>query len=96
MTVQTIESLRTDRMFDLFWEKVNQFTSANEVNEARLPRQRKRPRRYEEGTSTGDFHETPKQYYKQHYFEAIDLHSKKALHAQPGNCLEYSSGQSVS
>jgi hypothetical protein len=73
MTVKTIESLRTDGMFDLFWEKVNRFASANEVNEARLPRQRKRPRRYEGGTSTGEFHETPKQYYRQHYFEAIDL-----------------------
>ena len=38
-----------------------------------MPRQRKRPRRYEEGSSSGDFHETPKNYYKQHYFEAIDL-----------------------
>ena len=63
MTVQTLKSLRTDRMFDLFWAKVNQFTLAHEVNEARLPRQRKRPRRYEEGTSSGDFHETPEQYY---------------------------------
>ena len=73
MTVQTLESLRNDRMFDIFWAKVNQFTSTHEVNEARLPRQRKRPKRYEEGTSSGDFHETPKQYYQQYYFEAIDL-----------------------
>lgn len=33
MTAKTIESLRTDTMFDLFWEKVNQFASTNEVNE---------------------------------------------------------------
>lgn len=73
MTVQTLKSLRSDAMFDLFWAKVNQFTSTHEVNDPRLPRQRKRPRRYEEGTSDGDFHETPKQYFRQHYFEAIDL-----------------------
>ena len=52
---------------------MNQFTSTHEVHDARLPRQWKRPRRYEEGTSSGNVHETPKQYYQQHYFEAIDL-----------------------
>ena len=60
-------------MFDLFREKLNQFTSAHEVNEAWLPRHRKMPRRYEEGTSSGDFHDSPMKYYRQHYFEAIDL-----------------------
>ena len=73
MTIRTIESLQTDGMFDLFWDKVNEFTSANGVHEAQLPRQRKRPRRYEEGASSRDFLETPKQFYKQQYFEAIDL-----------------------
>ena len=45
MTVQTLESLPHDRMFDIF-----QFTSTHEVHDARLPRQQKRPRRYKEGT----------------------------------------------
>ena len=30
-------------------------------------------RMYDDGLSTGDFHHTPKAYYKQFYFEAIDL-----------------------
>ena len=73
MTVQTLESLHNDRMFDIFWANVNQFTSTHEVHDAWLPRQQKRPRRYQEGTSSGNVHETPKHYYQQHYFEAIDL-----------------------
>ena len=52
---------------------MNQFTSTHEVHDARLPRQQKRPRRYEEGHSSGNVHETPKQYCQQQYFEAIDL-----------------------
>ena len=43
------------------------------VNEPHLPRQRKRPRRFEEGTSQGFYHDTPKDYYRQYYFEAIDV-----------------------
>jgi len=73
MTIRTLESIRDDQSFDLFWMKVSQFVTLHKANEPQLPRQRKRPRRYEEGTSSGDFHETPKDYYRQYYFEAIDL-----------------------
>ena len=44
-----------------------------EVGEPQLPHQHKRPRRYEEGSSVGSFHSTPKDYYCHHYFEAVDL-----------------------
>ena len=70
MTMQTLESLRNDQSFNLFWTKVNQFASLPHANEPQLPRQRKRPRRFEEGTSQGSFHQTPKDYYRQYYFEA--------------------------
>ena len=46
---------------------------AVDVDEPRLPRHRKQPRRYDDGLSTGDFHQTPKAHYRQYYFEAIDL-----------------------
>ena len=38
-----------------------------------LPRRRKIPRRFEEGTSAGSFHTTTEDFYRQCYFEAIDL-----------------------
>lgn len=73
MTVKTFESIRTDEAFDLFWEKVNRLATSFDVSDPQLSRQRKLPRRYDDGLSTGDFHHTPKTYYKQYYFEAIDL-----------------------
>ena len=73
MTIQTLESLRNDQYFNLFWMKVNQFASLHHANEPQLPRQRKRPRRFEEGTSQESFHQTPKYYYRQYYFEAINV-----------------------
>ena len=65
MTIQTLESLRND---NLYWTKVNQFASLYHANEPQLPRQRKRPTRFEEGTSQERFHQTPKDYYRQYYF----------------------------
>ena len=37
-----------------------------------LPRQHKRPKRYDDGLSSGTFHDSPKSYYRQLYYEAID------------------------
>ena len=73
MTMQTLESLRNDQYYNLFWMKVNLFASLHHANEPQLPRQRNRPIRFEEGTSQGSFHQTPKDYYRQYYFEAIDV-----------------------
>ena len=67
MIVKTLQSLRND---DLFWMKVTLAADSMEVDKPQLPRQHKRPRRYEEGSSAGSFHSTPKDYYRQHYFEA--------------------------
>ena len=44
-----------------------------EVDEPQLPRQHKQPKRYEVGSSKGSFHSTPKDYHRQHYFEAIEI-----------------------
>ncbi len=73
MTVQTLNSIRNDTSFDLFWTKVNSFATSKNISEPELPRQRKVTKRYEEGISTGYFPESPKEYYKQLFFEAVDL-----------------------
>ncbi len=73
MTVQTLKRIRSDESFDSFWVKVNRFVEDHEISEPELPRQRKRPRRYEEGSLDEHAHESPKYYFKQHYFEALDL-----------------------
>ncbi len=52
MTIKTLKSFHEDQSFDLL----------HHANEPHLPRQRKRPRRFEEGTSQGFYHKTPKNY----------------------------------
>ena len=37
-----------------------------------LPRRRKVPSRFETGQAPAEFHSTPKDYYRQKYFEAMD------------------------
>ena len=44
-----------------------------DVNEPQLPHRRKVPRRYDDGLSEGDYHDSPKSLYRQKYYEAIDL-----------------------
>ena len=73
MTVQTLKSIRSDELFDLFWLKVSSTAESLDVEEPRLPRRQKVPRRIDDSTSAGDFHSTPKEYYRQHYYEAIDM-----------------------
>ena len=65
--VHMLKTLHRDQSFDLFWSKVNQFGSSDEVSEPQLPPKRERPRRFE-CVSARDFHETLKQYYWQQYF----------------------------
>ena len=54
-----------------------------DVEEPQLPRRRKNPRRYDDGMTSGDFHDTAKAYYRQLYYEAIDSCMKDRFD-QPG------------
>lgn len=73
MTVHTLKSIRSDEKFLLFWKVIKQKASSLNVNEPTLPRKRKRPRRYEDGASDGDFPESVEDLYRRTYFEALDL-----------------------
>ena len=73
LTVKTLKTLHSDANFSLFWEKVEKMKLDFDVEEPRLPRRRKIPRRFEEGTSAGSFHTTTEDFYRQCYFEAIDF-----------------------
>lgn len=57
LTVKTLQTLRSVENFNLFWKKVELRRSEWDVEEPQLPRRRKTPRRYEEG-SEGTFHTT--------------------------------------
>ena len=58
LTVKTLQTLRSDANFVLFWKEVQARISEWDVEEPELPRRHKTPKRYEEGTSEGSFHIT--------------------------------------
>lgn len=86
LTVKTIQSVRSNTNFDLFWDKAELMRVKWDVDEPQLPRKRKVPKRYELGVGEAEFHATPKDMYRQVYFEAIDLavSSIKDRFEQPG------------
>ena len=73
MTNTTLASLWNDAHYDLFWQKVVAIAKENNVEDPKLPRNRKRPVRHEDGNAVAEFHSTPKDYYRQIYYEALDL-----------------------
>ena len=56
LTVKTLQRVRLDSDFDLFWEKVELRRVQLDVGEPQLPRKRKLPKRYEQGNSEPEFH----------------------------------------
>ena len=73
LTCQTLERIRNDEAYDLFWERVCMMQAKFDVSDPVLPRRRKAPARYEVDSSGGDHPETPKALYRRHYFECLHL-----------------------
>ena len=73
LTVQTLKSLRNDESFNLFCSRVCSTAESFAVEEPQLPRCRRVPKSIDDGTSGGDFHSSPKEYYRQHYYQAINM-----------------------
>ena len=55
LTVKTLEKMRSDDHFNLFWEIVTHKANALEVSEPSLPCRRKRPACYESGSAIPEF-----------------------------------------
>ncbi len=72
LVVDTLLTVRNDESFGLFWQKLISFSQPLDI-EPRLPRHRKVPRKLDTGSTESYYHETPKAYYKQEYFEGVDL-----------------------
>eukprot|EP00731_Ephydatia_muelleri_P008502 Em0004g840a len=70
---ETLCMMRSSESFDLFWERVILLQEKYGVQEPLLPRKRKAPTHLEVGSSTGYFHITVKELYRQQYFECLDL-----------------------
>lgn len=86
LTIRTLETLRNEDSFNLFWEKLKIHGVTFEDDDPILPRKRKCPQRFDGGTAVGDHPATPKILFRQHYFEALDLiiNCTKSRFEQPG------------
>ena len=73
MTVSTLQHIRDDHSFDLFWEKVERERQSLDVEDPQLPRRRKIPKRIDDGSTEGEFPDDVKTFYRQQYYEALDL-----------------------
>ena len=93
MTVETLDSICNDASFHHFWQFTKKKAESLDIEEPRLPKQRKTPKRFDDGTSAGEFNSSPVSFYKQIYYEVLDLmiNSIKQRFNQPG----YQSFQSM-
>ena len=71
-TVATLEKMRSDDSFMLFWQSCNTEAKELKVGEPVLPRKRSRPIRYYLGNATAEFPDTVDSHYRAIYYEAID------------------------
>ena len=90
LVADTLETLRNDESFDLFWAKVGRLSDQFDF-EPQLPRKHRAPKRYETGLAEAEFHEDPKAYHRQHYYDAFDLviNCIKERFDQPGYEVYY-------
>ena len=76
-TVAVLEKIRSDESFDLFWTNVTSKSEALGANEPTLPRKRKQPKKLTDyvgyGPAKAAHPEDPKELYRKHYYEAVDL-----------------------
>ncbi len=72
MTISTLQSIRSEEMFKLFWQKTVKRADELDIGQPALPRKRKAPRRLEVGTTAGSSPTSPEDHYRAIYFEAVD------------------------
>ena len=73
VTLVTLQSIRSETKFDLFWQYVKSRRSVVEVSPPELPRRRKVPRRFEVGETPPEYPASAMDHFRRLYFEGIDL-----------------------
>ena len=86
MTVRTLQTLRGENMFFLFWSKATKMAGDHGIHEPVVPRHRKRPMRYEIGEGDGHVVKDAETRYRFIYYEGLDLliNGIKDRFQQPG------------
>ena len=70
--VTTLESIRSENEFNLFWNKVKQLAEKHKVDEPHLPRRKNIPNRYIIGKAGGEHPENVEEEYRRQYYTALD------------------------
>ena len=73
MTITTLQKMRTEENFDLFFQKLELLQQEHEIDEPSLPRKRKRPSWFEPGNAEPHHSNTVADHYRRQYFEVLDL-----------------------
>ena len=73
ITLVTLQSIRSDQWFDLFWQYIESRRSVVDVSPPELPRQRNVPHRFEVGETQLEYPASAKDNFRRLYFEGIDL-----------------------
>lgn len=72
MAIKTLEGMRSDEAYDLFFKAVECVRKSTDTEERNLPQKRRAPRHFEIGDSEGYHSITVEQHYCTMYFEALD------------------------
>ena len=72
LTVEVLQSLRDSERVSAFYSRVVQEQICFGVSDPSLPRKRRAPQCFEDGSSASYFHPTAEDHYRQIYFEAVD------------------------
>ena len=72
-TVQSLQAIRSDGHFSLFWKYLEQRSSKMDMSNPALPRRKRVPRRLEVGEGAPEYAATVEDHYRRIYFEVIDL-----------------------
>lgn len=73
LTLHVLKSLRDEDNFKNFYARVLQDQVRFQIDDPTLPRKRRAPQRLLIGTTSGDFHTSPEDRYRQIYYEALDF-----------------------
>ncbi len=67
-----LQSIRTEENYKQWWQKIKKEAEEIGIDEPRLLRKRRAPQRFDDHSSTGNYHSSPEDHYRAIYFEALD------------------------
>lgn len=73
LTIQTLEKMRNEDTFKLFFQRLEQLRVFTDSEDPTLPRRKRAPKRLEVGDGIGYHATTVEEHYRIQYYEVLDL-----------------------